>query len=62
MLTHQHREEWEEEGSKDMAQRIQEKLKEILDNHKIPPLPTKTVAALHKIKSNGEAELTDKQS
>ncbi|MGD2271626.1 MAG: trimethylamine methyltransferase family protein, partial [Desulfobacterales bacterium] len=62
LLTHQSREKWEDEGSKDMAQRIQEKLKEILDSHKIPPLPARTIAALHKIKSNGEAELTNAQS
>jgi trimethylamine--corrinoid protein Co-methyltransferase len=62
LLTRQSREKWENEGSKDMAQRIQEKLKEILDNHKIPPLPAKTIAALHKIKRNGEAELTNEKA
>lgn len=62
LLTRQPYETWEREGSKDIAQRIQERLKEILDTHEVPPLPDKTLAALDKIKRNGETELTSSQS
>jgi hypothetical protein len=40
-----------------MAQRIQEKLVHILDTHAVPSLPDKVLAAIEKIKTDGEAEL-----
>jgi trimethylamine--corrinoid protein Co-methyltransferase len=60
LLTRQHYNKWEKEGAKDLYQRIQEKLKDILDNHPVPPLPDKTLAALKDIKQRGEKELTAK--
>ena len=36
------------------------KIREILEKHEIPSLSDKTLAALEKIKSKGEAELTGK--
>jgi len=60
LLTRQHYTNWEKDGAKDMYQRIQEKLKDILENHKVPPLPDKTLAALKDIKQRGEKELTGK--
>ncbi len=50
--------EWHHQGAKDMATRIQEKLKNIIEHHKIPPLPDKILAALGRIKQSGEKELT----
>lgn len=58
LLTRQTYDEWKTQGSKDTAQRIQEKLRQILDTHVVPALPDRTVAALDKIKRKGEAELT----
>jgi trimethylamine:corrinoid methyltransferase-like protein len=49
--------EWQNQGSKDMATRIQEKLEDIIKNHQPPPLPDKTLAALSEIKKKGEKEL-----
>jgi len=49
--------EWQNQGAKDMATRIQEKLGEIIENHRAPALPDKTLAALSKIKKQGEKEL-----
>jgi trimethylamine--corrinoid protein Co-methyltransferase len=49
--------EWESDGSKDMAARIQDKLEEIVKNHRAPSLPDKTLAVLSEIKKKGEKEL-----
>jgi trimethylamine--corrinoid protein Co-methyltransferase len=35
----------------------QEKVRNIIDTHKVPPLPGKTVTALEKLKVSGEKEL-----
>ena len=53
---------WQQEGAKDMGMRVQEKVKEILDTHKIPPLPDNTLSALEKLKVDGEKELTERYS
>jgi trimethylamine--corrinoid protein Co-methyltransferase len=50
--------EWQSQGAKDTATRIQETLKDIIDHHKISPLPGKILTALKRIKQNGEKELT----
>ena len=52
-------EDWESQGAKDMAARIQEKLEDIIKNHQAPPLPDKTAAALKDIKTKGEKELVN---
>lgn len=49
--------EWYNQGAKDMATRIQEKLEDIIENHQAPPLPDKTLKALNDIKKKGEKEL-----
>ena len=59
-MTRQHYANWEKDGAKDLYQRIQEKLKDILDNHQVRPLPDKILAALKDIKQRGEKELTGK--
>jgi hypothetical protein len=43
-----------------MSTRVRNKVKELLETHKVPPLPDKTLAALEKLKSAGEKELTAK--
>lgn len=60
LLTRQHYTNWEKDGAKDMYQRIQEKLKDIIENHRAPALPDKTLAVLQDIKQRGEKELTGK--
>jgi trimethylamine--corrinoid protein Co-methyltransferase len=52
--------EWQSQGAKDTATRIQEKLKIILEEHQAPALPDKVLAALDSIKRKGEEELTSK--
>jgi trimethylamine--corrinoid protein Co-methyltransferase len=58
LLTRQPYELWEKAGGKDMAQRIQDKLIDIIDSHKVPQLPSKVLSAIEKIKIDGEAALT----
>ena len=50
-------EDWQNQGAKDMAARIQEKLEDIVKNHQAAPLPDKTLATLREIKQKGEKEL-----
>jgi trimethylamine--corrinoid protein Co-methyltransferase len=50
---------WQQEGSKDMGERVQEQVKEILDTHKVSPMPDKTLSALEKLKLDGQKELTE---
>ena len=62
LLTRQSYDDWEKSGSKDISQRIQERLKDIIENHHVPSLPDKALAALDRIKQKGEKELTARQS
>lgn len=48
---------WQKAGSKDLAERIQDYLKEIIETHQVEPLPDETLAALARIKAEGEKEL-----
>ena len=50
--------DWQEQGAKDMSVRIQEKLEDIVENHKAPDLPNKTLTALESIRQKGEKELS----
>jgi trimethylamine:corrinoid methyltransferase-like protein len=56
-MTRDPREVWQQTGSKDLATVIQEKLKEILENHKAPALADKTLSAIRKIREKGEKSL-----
>ena len=58
LLTRQPRDIWSREGSKDMSRRIREKVQRIIETHKAPPLPDKTLDALEKLKIKGDKELT----
>jgi trimethylamine---corrinoid protein Co-methyltransferase len=58
LLAREPYETWKEQGEKDMAQRIQERLADILDNHKVPPLNDKVLAGIREIRDQGVGELT----
>ena len=58
IMTRQPYETWLQDGAKDTAQRIQEKLADITGTHEVPSLPAKTLAAIRKIRTRGEKELT----
>jgi trimethylamine--corrinoid protein Co-methyltransferase len=62
LLTRQPYELWQQAGAKDMSQRIQDKLIDILDTHEVPQLSSKVRGAIDKIKIDGEAELTAVES
>jgi trimethylamine--corrinoid protein Co-methyltransferase len=49
---------WSQAGSKDMSQRVAERVRDILETHPVSPLSDKTLAALEKLKVSGEKELT----
>ena len=57
LMTRSAGEDWQNQGAKDMATRIQEKLEDIVKNHQAPALPGKTAAALKTIREKGEKEL-----
>jgi trimethylamine--corrinoid protein Co-methyltransferase len=57
LMTRSAYEDWQSQGAKDMATRIQEKLEDIVKNHAAPSLPDKTLAALKAIRQKGEKEL-----
>jgi trimethylamine--corrinoid protein Co-methyltransferase len=62
LMTRQPYDIWCQNGSKDMSVRVQEKVKKILETHKVPALPDKTIAALERLKRKGEKELTELNS
>ncbi len=62
LLARQDYGDWQLAGSKDMGQRIREKVIDIVESHQAPPLPDKTVATLAKLKQQGEAELARLES
>jgi trimethylamine--corrinoid protein Co-methyltransferase len=62
LMSRQPYDSWQQEGSKDMGVRVQEKVKEILESHQAPPLPDNTLSALEKLKLDGEKELTERYS
>jgi len=57
LMTRQAREEWQRQGAKDAAERIQEKLQEIIENHQAPSLPDVKLSAIRDIRQRGEKEL-----
>ena len=57
LMTRSASEEWQSQGAKDMATRIQEKLEDIVKNHEAPSLPDNTLTALKTIRQKGEKEL-----
>jgi trimethylamine--corrinoid protein Co-methyltransferase len=49
---------WQAKGEKDMEERIQERLVDILDNHQVPPLPDDVLKRIQEIREAGVKELT----
>jgi len=58
LLARQGYDDWQAAGRKDMARRVRERVLHILDTHRVPPLPDKTVAALERLRQKGAAELS----
>ncbi len=52
---------WENNGSKDFAQRAHEELLSILKNHRPEPLPPGMPGALHSIVENAEKEILERE-
>jgi trimethylamine--corrinoid protein Co-methyltransferase len=57
LLTRPGRDEWQAAGSKDMAQKVHERVREIVNSHQAPPLPDAVVAALASLREKGAAEV-----
>jgi trimethylamine--corrinoid protein Co-methyltransferase len=57
LLTREPYDIWVERGSKDMGQRVAEKVREILETHQVPSLSDKTLAALERITLKAEKDL-----
>lgn len=58
LMARQSYDDWQEAGAKDMAQRVREKVIGLVESHTAPPLPDKTIAALARLKQQGDAELS----
>ena len=50
---------WMADGSKDMAQRVQERVRHILETHQIPELPGNVLSSIEKIRKRGEKPSSD---
>jgi trimethylamine--corrinoid protein Co-methyltransferase len=59
LLTRQHRDVWQAEGAKDMAQRVREQVLGLVESHQATPLSGEILVALERLKREGEAELTN---
>jgi trimethylamine--corrinoid protein Co-methyltransferase len=57
LFTRQHYNAWVKEGSKDMARRVQDEIRRLLETHRPEALSDKVLAALDAIKAKGEREL-----
>ncbi|HKL00900.1 MAG TPA: trimethylamine methyltransferase family protein [Desulfotignum sp.] len=58
LLTREPYEKWKEKGGLNMAQRIQERLEDILAHHKVPDLDEKVLKRIRDIRDAGVKELT----
>jgi trimethylamine--corrinoid protein Co-methyltransferase len=58
LLTRQHYEVWQEAGAKDMAERVSEEVRVIVESHQVSPLPAQTLTALTELRQKGTEELT----
>lgn len=57
LLTRQHYDVWQSDGSKDMANRVRERVMDLVENHTVPSLTDERLSALERLKRQGEAEL-----
>ena len=58
LMARQKYDTWEKEGGKSMSDRVQEKIRHILETHRVPPLADSTLTELGRLKKEGERELT----
>jgi trimethylamine---corrinoid protein Co-methyltransferase len=58
LLAREPYEHWQQKGEKDMAERIQDRLVDILENHKVPPIKDNVLAKIREIRKSGVKELT----
>jgi trimethylamine--corrinoid protein Co-methyltransferase len=59
LLTRQDYTTWQAQGEKDMAQRVKERVAEILQTHEVAPLSDEILAALEQIKRRREEQVTE---
>jgi trimethylamine--corrinoid protein Co-methyltransferase len=57
LLTREHYDVWAQAGAKDMAQRVRERVRRLVDDHRAAPLSSEKVAALEELRQRGAAEL-----
>jgi len=57
LMARQSYDQWKGEGEKTMGDRIREKVRSILETHKVPNLPESVLAEIDRIKKKGEKEL-----
>lgn len=57
LMTRQGYIKWKKNGSKDINQRIRERIQDIVENHKVPPLSEDIIRNIKSIKQEGEREL-----
>ncbi|MGD8624197.1 MAG: trimethylamine methyltransferase family protein [Anaerolineae bacterium] len=62
LLTREHYDVWDQAGAKDMGQRVQERVHQILEEHEPPPLPGETVETLAALRRRGAGELAELQT
>ncbi len=53
---------WVMEGRKTMGDRVQEKIRHILETHRVPPLADSILEDLARLRKAGEKELTQRRS
>jgi trimethylamine--corrinoid protein Co-methyltransferase len=58
LMARQKYDTWEKEGQKTMGELVQEKIRRILETHRVPPLADSVVENLARLKKEGETELT----
>jgi trimethylamine--corrinoid protein Co-methyltransferase len=57
LLTRQHYDVWQKAGAKDMAERVGDRVRDLIESHQAAPLPDKKVAALGRLVRQGEEKL-----
>jgi trimethylamine:corrinoid methyltransferase-like protein len=57
LLTRRNYTTWQQEGSTDMARRVGDKVKEIVESHETQPLSASAASALEKIKQQRQKEV-----
>ena len=53
LLTRQHRDVWQAEGAKDMAQRVGERVRELVESHQVTALARQDAGCSRKVETRG---------